>query len=95
VHVVNQDGSPVIKANVAATDPMTPTQFIGGVADEKGDADITLYEGREYSLIASTSGYREPACAGPVKFIAREGLQLGTLTLDKTWAQCRALQEAR
>lgn len=92
VHVINQDGTPVIKAHVAATDPLTPTQFIGATADENGDAKITLYEGREYSLIANTSGYREPACAGPVEFIAKEGLQLGTLTLDKTWEECRAEQ---
>lgn len=95
VHVINQDGTPVIKAHVAAMDPLTPTQFIGATADDNGDAEITLYEGRQYSLIASTSGYREPACAGPVKFIAKEGLQLDTLTLDKTWNQCRALQRTR
>jgi protocatechuate 3,4-dioxygenase beta subunit len=94
VRVINQDGTPVVKARVAATDPMTPTQFIGATADQNGDAAITLYAGREYSVIASTSGYREPACAGPVKFIAKEDLQLGTLTLDKTWNECRALQRA-
>jgi hypothetical protein len=95
VHVVNQGGTPVIKAHVIASDPLTPTQAISTVADDHGDASITLYEGREYLLIASTSGYREPGCAGPVKFIAKQDLQLGTLTLDKTWDQCRTLQKAR
>jgi hypothetical protein len=33
-------------------------------------------KGREYRLIASTSGNREPACAGSIKFIAKEGLVL-------------------
>jgi Carboxypeptidase regulatory-like domain len=94
VHVVNPDGSPVIKAHVIASDPLTPTQAMSAIADENGDADITLCEGREYRLIASTSGYREPACAGPVKFIAKEGLQIGTLSLDKPWVECRALQRA-
>lgn len=93
VHVVNPDGSPVIKAHVIAADPFTPTQAISATADENGDANITLYEGREYRLIASSSGTREPACAGPVKFITKEGLQLRTLTLDKTWTECRALQK--
>lgn len=74
-------------------DPVTPTQAMSATADENGDADITLYEGREYRLIASTSGNREPACAGPVKFIAKQGLQVGTLTLDKSWDECRALQK--
>lgn len=95
LHVVNPDGSPVIKAHVIAEDPSTPGQAISAIADENGDANITLYGGRQYRLIASTSGYREPACAGPVKFIAKEGLQLDTLTLDKTWDECRALQSAQ
>jgi hypothetical protein len=95
VHVVNPDGTPVIRAHVIATDPLTPVQALSATADDNGDADITLYEGREYRLIGSTSGYREPACAGPIKFIAKDGLQLGTLRLDKTWDQCRALQNGK
>jgi hypothetical protein len=95
IHIVNPDGTPVIEAHVIADDPLTPTQALSAIADENGDADITLYEGREYRLIGSTSGYHEPACAGPITFIAKEGLQLGTLTLDKTWDQCRTLQNAK
>jgi hypothetical protein len=95
VHVVNPDGTPVIKAHVIASDPLTPINALSATADENGYADITLYEGREYRLIASTSGYREPACAGPIKFVAKDGLQLGTLRLDKTWDQCRRLQNAK
>jgi hypothetical protein len=93
LHVINPDGTPVVKAHIAAMDPRTPHQFIGATADANGDADITLYEGRQYSLEADTSGYREPGCAGPVKFIAKEGLQLGTLTLDKSIQECRALEK--
>lgn len=93
LHVINPDGTPVIKAHIAAMDPLTPHQFIGSTADADGNADITLYEGRTYSLEADTSGYREPGCAGPVKFIAKEGLQLGTMTLDKSIQECRALEK--
>jgi hypothetical protein len=95
LRVVNPDGTPAIQAHVEAEDPLTPGQAMDGTADANGDGEITLYEGREYSLIASTNGNREPACAGPVRLVAREGLQLGTLTLDKTWNQCRALQRAK
>ena len=95
VHAVNPDGSPVVKAHVIASDPLTPTEATSATADENGNANITLYEGREYRLIASTSGNREPACAGPVRFIAKQGLQVGTLTLDKSWHECRVLQKAR
>jgi hypothetical protein len=95
VHVVNPDGSPVIRAHVIAIDPFTPIQALSATADGNGDADITLYEGREYRLIASTSGNRKPACAGPIKFVAKDGLQLGKLELDKTWDECRSLQNAK
>jgi hypothetical protein len=95
VHVVNPDGSPVIQAHVTANDPTTPINALTAIADDNGDADITLYEGQEYRLIASTSGYREPVCGGPIKFIAKDGLQLGTIKLDKSWDDCRALQRAK
>jgi hypothetical protein len=94
VHVINQDGTPVIQAHVIANDPLTPTQAMVATADANGNADITLYEGREYRLVANTSGNREPACAGPVKFIAKEGLVLNTLLLDKTFKECRTLQHS-
>ncbi|HXN64753.1 MAG TPA: carboxypeptidase regulatory-like domain-containing protein [Candidatus Acidoferrales bacterium] len=95
VHVVNPDGTPVTKAHVIASDPLSPINALSATADENGDADIILYEGREYRLIASASGDREPACAGPITFIAKDGLQLGTLKLDKTFEQCRTLQKAK
>jgi hypothetical protein len=38
---------------------------------------------------------RASACAGPVKFIAKEGLVLNALTLDKTFDECRALQHLK
>lgn len=95
VRVINQDGTPVIRAHVIANDPLTPTEAMVATADTTGNADITLYEGREYRLIADTSGNREPACAGPVKFIAKEGLVLNALTLDKTFDECRALQHLK
>lgn len=70
VHVVNRDGSSAIAAHVIASDPLTPTQAISAIGNENGNADIKLLQGREFHLIASTSGNREPTCAGPVKLIA-------------------------
>jgi len=93
LHVATQDGAPAGNARIIANDPLTPTQAMTAIADENGDADIALYEGREYRLVASTSDNQGLACAGPAKFIAKENLQLGTITADKTWNQCRALQK--
>jgi hypothetical protein len=94
LRIVNPDGSPVVRANVSAADP-AGIHMMFARADDNGNADITLYAGRDYSLTANTSGDRTPACAGPVRFTAREGLQLGALTLDKTIDACRALQHPK
>jgi hypothetical protein len=93
LRVSNPDGSPVSNATVVANDPVSPVHSLYAKADSNGDADITLYEGREYRLVANGSGNHEPACAGPVKFVAKEGLQLGTLKLDKSIQECRAQQK--
>jgi len=93
VHVVNPDGTPVVQGMVSVDDPLTPHRGMAATLDANGNADITLFAGRDYSLTANTSGNREPSCAGLVKFIAKEGLQLGTLTLDKSIQECRALEK--
>jgi len=56
-----------------------------------GHADIALYEGRQYSLVAHTT-YRGPDCGGAIQFIAKEGLAHPTITLDKTFQLCRTQQ---
>jgi len=94
VHVVNPDGSPV-KANVIANDSLTPNRGQGFTADANGNADITLFAGRSYTLVATTYDMHQPSCAGPVKFTAAAGLQLGTLTLDKTTTACSALKRSK
>jgi hypothetical protein len=95
LHVANPDGTPVVQAHVIANDPLTPVQAMAATADANGNAGITLYADREYALVATSNGNREPACAGPVRFTAKEGLQLGTLTLDKTFNACRTLQHSK
>jgi hypothetical protein len=94
LRVVNPDGSPVSNATVLANDPVSPVHSLDAKADANGDAHITLYEGREYRLVANGFGNREPACTAPVKFVAKDGLQLGTLTLDKTIDECRTIQHS-
>jgi hypothetical protein len=88
--VQRQDGTPVDGAKLAAIDTTSNLghHFIGATADSAGRAGITLYAGREYYLTAS--GEAQPPCAGPVKFIAKEGLVLDTLTVDKSFSGCRA-----
>ena len=93
VHVVNPDGTPVAHAMVSVSDPLTPHLGMAATLDANGIANITLFAGRTYTLVATTNDIHQPSCAGPVKFIAKEGLQLGTLTLDKSIQECRALEK--
>ena len=92
VHVVNPDGTPVVHAMVSVNDPLTPHYGMSATLDANGNADITLYVGRTYTLLATTNDMHQPSCAGSVKFSAAVGLQLGTLTLDKTTTACFALR---
>lgn len=94
VQVLREDGAPVDRALVIAKDTLTPTQAITSTADSSGRAEITLYAGRVYKLVANTPGTREPACAGPVQFVAKEGLVVETMTLDKSFHDCRVLQSS-
>jgi hypothetical protein len=87
--VIRGDGEPVDQAKVDAVDTRNRNQFIRGVADATGWAELHLYAGREYYFDATTPGEREPVCAGPVRFVAKDGLVLDTLTLDKSFDQCR------
>jgi len=90
VTVLHEDGTPVDQARLAAIDPANPVQFIGGTADASGRADLSLYDGEEYTVTATTPGVREPSCGGPLTFVARDGMTLAPITLDKSVRECRA-----
>ncbi len=94
VQVLREDGGAVDQAKVIAKDMLTPTQAIDSTADSSGRAEIMLYAGRVYKLVANTPGTREPACAGPVQFVAKDGLVLDAMTLDKSFHDCRVLQNS-
>jgi hypothetical protein len=54
------------------------------LAGSDGGATLTLYEGRTYyltSYISSPNGTQQ-RCAGPLKFIASEGLRLDAITIE-------------
>lgn len=96
VRIMREDGTPVNRAHLIAKDVNANLglTFFDATADADGRADIALYAGQEYSLIAEKPGYREPACGGPVRFVAKEGMVLKPLTLDKSIAQCRPAEKA-
>jgi hypothetical protein len=96
VHVkaFHLDGTPVGQANFLAVDRIDPGQGYSATGDASGSGNLTLYVGETYTFIASSPGVSEPNCGGPITFIARDGLTLDPLTLNKTWHECRAPKKA-
>jgi hypothetical protein len=92
--VKRPDGSPVDQAKFDAIDPAFPTRANPGTADETGQAELHLIAGREYLLTAWSEDGKQPECAGPVKFTAKDGLVLDVLTLDKSFHACRTAQSS-
>jgi hypothetical protein len=89
VHVlfVHKDGSPIESNNIQIVDRVISGIVSSVETDATGHADVHLFAGREYTLIAVTQE-PHPSCAGPVEFIAKDGLTLATLIADKTFQAC-------
>jgi Carboxypeptidase regulatory-like domain len=90
--VQQPDGTPAISANVCAYDLnyLYSSDPPRANADVQGRATLSLYEGRTYYLVATISGGTQQRCAGPLKFVAREGATLGAITIEHNWGNCLA-----
>jgi len=89
--VLMPDGSPAIGANISAHDidytwSVEPSTATDG---PDGTAKITVYEGRTYYLTAYLNAVPQ-RCAGPLKFIAKDGLTLDAITIEHNWGNCMA-----
>lgn len=91
-HVLLPDGSPAIGAYVSAHD----IDYLGSAeppntdTDSDGEAALTVYEGRTYYLDATITEGTHQRCGGPLKFTARDGLVLDTITIEYNWGNCLA-----
>jgi hypothetical protein len=90
--VLQPDGAPAISADVCAYDlnyqySSDPPR---AAADAQGRAKLSLYEGRTYYLVATISGGTQQRCGGPLKFVAKDGVTLGTITVEHNWGNCLA-----
>jgi hypothetical protein len=90
--VLQPDGTPAIGANVSAYDLnyLYSSDPPRATADAQGRATLSLYEGRTYFLVATISGGTQQRCAGPLKFVAEDGVALGTITIGHDWGNCLA-----
>lgn len=90
--VLQPDGSPAINADVYAYD--LNYQYSGdpprAATDAQGRATLSLYEGRNYYLVATVSGGTQQRCGGPLKFVAKDGVTLDTITIEHNWGNCLA-----
>lgn len=91
VHIlfIRKDGFPIESNNIQFVDPAESDIYSATAeTDATGHADVHLFAGREYSLTAVTQE-QHPSCAGPVEFIAKDGLTLAPLIPDETVQACR------
>lgn len=91
--VVLPDGSPAIGADVNAYDInyLYSGEPARADADTNGSATLSVYEGRNYYLVATVSGGTQQRCGGPLRFAAKDGFTLGTITIEHNWGNCLAL----
>jgi hypothetical protein len=90
--VLQPDGTPAIGADVYAYDLnyLYSSRPPSANADTQGRATLSLYEGRTYYLVATISGGTQQRCGGPLKFVAKDGVTLGTITIEHNWGNCLA-----
>lgn len=60
------------------------------MADVDGRATLKVYEDRTYYLTAVINGETQERCAGPLKFTAKEGMNLATMRIEHNWGNCLA-----
>jgi hypothetical protein len=90
--VLQPDGTPAIGADVYAYDLnyLYSSRPPSANADTQGRATLSLYEGRTYYLVATISGGTQQRCGGPLKFVPKDGVTLGTITIEHNWGNCLA-----
>jgi len=90
--VLLPDGSPAVSARIEAHDAdyLSSGEPAAAYAGADGHADLTVYEGQIYYLTADTADGTGQICAGPLKFIAQDGLMLASITTEHKWGNCLA-----
>jgi hypothetical protein len=91
VRVLLSDGSPAVAAEFSAYD--SDYQYSGepftAVPDSRGNATISVYEGRTYYLTAIVNGENQH-CGGPLKFLAKSDQVLEPIVIEHNWGNCLA-----
>ena len=86
------DGSPAVDADVHAYDInyLNSGEPNGADSDADGRVALSVYEGRTYYLVPTISGGTQQRCAGPLRFIAKDGIEVGTILINHNWGNCLA-----
>ena len=90
--VLLPDGSPVAAADVSAYDSkyLSSGQPPSAPSDSNGRATVSVYEGRTYYLTATISVGDQQRCAGPLMFVAKDGLAPDPIVIKHNWGNCLA-----
>lgn len=90
--VLLPEGGAAVGADVSAYDVnyLHSGEPASADANEEGRVTLSLFEGRTYYLVATISGGTQQRCAGPLKFAAKDGVTLPTITIEHNWGNCLA-----
>lgn len=70
--------------NLSSVEPMI------AITGADGTATLPLYEGQEYYVTATENGGVQQRCGGPLRFMAKDGLDLGSIKIEHAWGNCLA-----
>ena len=90
------NGTAIEHASVIVSDPASSIAIAAtGRTDADGSLTVSLFAQRSYRVTASTPDpigetQESPQCAGPVEFVAADGMNLAPLIPDKTFDACRS-----
>jgi len=90
--VLQTDGSAATGAGIYARDIdyLWSVEPAMATAGPDGRALLTVYEGRTYYLTATITAGTQQRCAGPLKFLAKDGAVLDAITIEHNWGNCLA-----
>lgn len=90
--VVEADGTPAVGISVYGREVKnrSSVESMTAITGADGTAALSVYENQEYYVTATESGGVQQRCGGPLKFIGKDGLDLGVIRIEHAWGNCLA-----
>ncbi len=92
--VLNEDGTPVPGGTVNGYEVKNRSSVepMSAVTAHDGTVILPVYDGQEYYLTALMQRGAQQRGGGPVRFTARDGLNVGVVKIEHPWGKCLAIE---